>query len=147
VRIHHLNCGSLCPRGGKAFGGAGGPLSPAPMCCHCLLIEGEDGLILVDAGLGVEDVNEPRRLGLLFNAMVRPRLDVAETAIRRVVDLGYRPSDVRHTCRRISTSTMQEGSPTSPTPRSTFSQPSFARPRIDRPSASEAAIAWRRSRR
>ena len=28
-----------------------------------LLIEGEDGLILVDSGLGVEDVNDPRRLG------------------------------------------------------------------------------------
>jgi glyoxylase-like metal-dependent hydrolase (beta-lactamase superfamily II) len=96
VRIHHLNCGSLCPRGGRLFGGAGGPLSPAPMCCHCLLIEGDDGLILVDAGLGVEDVNEPRRLGFLFNAMVRPRLDVAETALRQVVDLGFRPSDVRH---------------------------------------------------
>jgi glyoxylase-like metal-dependent hydrolase (beta-lactamase superfamily II) len=96
VRIHHLNCGSLCPRGGKLFGGAGGLLSPAPMCCHCLLIEGEDELILVDSGLGVEDVNEPRRLGFLFNAMVRPRLDVAETALRQVADLGYRPSDVRH---------------------------------------------------
>jgi glyoxylase-like metal-dependent hydrolase (beta-lactamase superfamily II) len=96
VRIHHLNCGSLCPRGGKLFGGAGGPLSAAPMCCHCLLIEGEDGLILVDSGLGVDDVNEPRRLGFLFNAMARPRLDVAETALRQVADLGHRPSDVRH---------------------------------------------------
>jgi glyoxylase-like metal-dependent hydrolase (beta-lactamase superfamily II) len=96
LRIHHLNCGSLCPRGGKLFGGAGGPLSPAPMCCHCLLIEGDDGLILVDSGLGVEDVNEPRRLGFLFNAMVRPRLEVAETALRQIVDLGYRPRDVRH---------------------------------------------------
>ena len=96
MRIHHLNCGSLCPRGGRLLGGAGGPLSPAPMCCHCLLIEGDDRLILVDTGLGVEDVNEPRRLGLLFNAMMRPRLEVAETALRQVVDLGYRPSDVRH---------------------------------------------------
>jgi glyoxylase-like metal-dependent hydrolase (beta-lactamase superfamily II) len=66
------------------------------MCCHCLLIEGDDRLILVDAGLGVEDVNESRRLGLLFNAMARPRLEVAETALRQVVDMGYRPSDVRH---------------------------------------------------
>ncbi|HEY5206135.1 MAG TPA: MBL fold metallo-hydrolase, partial [Roseiarcus sp.] len=96
MRIHHLNCGSLCPRGGKLFGGSGGPLSPAPMCCHCLLIEGDDGMILVDSGLGVEDVNEPRRLGFLFNAMLRPRLDVAETALRQVADLGFRPSDVRH---------------------------------------------------
>ena len=78
------------------FGGAGGLLSPAPMCCHCLLIEGDDRLILVDTGLGVEDVNEPRRLGHLFNVMMRPRLEVAETALRQVVDLGFRPSDVRH---------------------------------------------------
>ena len=96
VRIHHLNCGSLCPPGGRLFGGAGGLLSPAPICCHCLLIEGDDRLILVDTGLGVEDVNEPRRLGLVFNVMARPRLEVAETALRQVVDLGYRPSDVRH---------------------------------------------------
>jgi glyoxylase-like metal-dependent hydrolase (beta-lactamase superfamily II) len=96
VRIHHLNCGSLCPRGGGLLGGAGGPLSPAPMCCHCLLIEGDDRLILVDTGLGVEDVNEPRRLGFLFNAIARPRLEVAETALRQVADLGHRPSDVRH---------------------------------------------------
>jgi glyoxylase-like metal-dependent hydrolase (beta-lactamase superfamily II) len=66
------------------------------MCCHCLLIEGDDRLILVDTGLGVEDVNEPHRLGHLFNIMARPRLEVAETALRQVVDLGYRPSDVRH---------------------------------------------------
>jgi glyoxylase-like metal-dependent hydrolase (beta-lactamase superfamily II) len=96
VRIHHLNCGSLCPRGGRLLGGAGGPLSPAPMCCHCLLIEGDDRLILVDTGLGVEDVNEPQRLGFMFNAMAQPRLEVAETALRQVVDMGYRPSDVRH---------------------------------------------------
>ena len=95
MRIHHLNCGSLCPRGGRMFGGAGGPLKPAPMCCHCLLIEGDDRLILVDTGLGVEDVNDPRRLGFLFNAMTRPRLAVAETALRQVADLGFRPDDVR----------------------------------------------------
>jgi glyoxylase-like metal-dependent hydrolase (beta-lactamase superfamily II) len=59
-------------------------------------MESDDGLILVDSGLGVEDVNEPRRLGSLFNAMVRPRLDVAETALRQVADMGFRPSDVRH---------------------------------------------------
>ena len=96
MRIHHLNCGSFCPPGGRLFGGAGGLLSPAPMCCHCLLIEGEDRLILVDTGLGVDDVNEPRRLGRLFNVLMRPRLEIAETALRQVVDLGYRPSDVRH---------------------------------------------------
>jgi glyoxylase-like metal-dependent hydrolase (beta-lactamase superfamily II) len=66
------------------------------MCCHCLLIEGDDRLILVDTGLGVEDVTDPRRLGFLFNAVTRPRLEVAETALRQVADLGFRPNDVRH---------------------------------------------------
>ncbi len=41
------------------------------MCCHCLLIEGDDRLILVDTGLGVEDVTEPKHLGFLFRAMAR----------------------------------------------------------------------------
>lgn len=96
MKIHHLNCGSMCPRGGRLFGGAGGPWAPVQMCCHCLLIESGDGLILVDSGLGVEDVAEPKRLGLLFNAATRPRLEVSETALRQVADLGFRPADVRH---------------------------------------------------
>jgi glyoxylase-like metal-dependent hydrolase (beta-lactamase superfamily II) len=96
MRIHHLNCGSLCPHGGALFGGTGGPWATAPMCCHCLLIEGDDGLILVDSGLGVEDVGDPKRLGFLFNALTRPRLEVAETALRQVADLGFRIADVRH---------------------------------------------------
>ncbi len=66
------------------------------MCCHCPLIEGEDGLVLVDTGLGVEDCAEPRRLGPLFRLLTRPRLEVAETALRRVADLGFRVDDVRH---------------------------------------------------
>ena len=96
MKIHHLNCGSLCPRGGRLFGGAGGPWAKAPMCCHCLLVEGRNDLILVDTGLGVEDVADPGRLGFLFNTLVQPRLEVAETALRQVADLGFRVSDVRH---------------------------------------------------
>jgi glyoxylase-like metal-dependent hydrolase (beta-lactamase superfamily II) len=96
MRIHHLNCGSMCPRGGRLFGGAGGPWAAAPMCCHCLLIESEEGLILVDSGLGVEDVADPKRLGFLFCAATRPRLEVSETALRQVADLGFSVADVRH---------------------------------------------------
>src|SRR5271157_5149604 len=88
MRVHHLNCGSMCPVGAGLIGGA--------MCCHCLLIEGEDGLILIDSGLGVEDVANPRRLGRLFRATVRPRLRIAETALRRIADLGFCVADVRH---------------------------------------------------
>jgi len=96
MRIHHLNCGSLCPRGGALFGGTGPVWSPARMCCHCLLIEGEDGLILVDSGLGVDDVADPSRLGFIFHAAMRPKLEVAETALRQIADLGFRVADVRH---------------------------------------------------
>jgi glyoxylase-like metal-dependent hydrolase (beta-lactamase superfamily II) len=96
MKIHHLNCGSMCPRGGRLFGGAGGPWAPAPICCHCLLIESENGLILVDSGLGVEDVSDPKRLGFLFRAGAQPRLEVSETALRQVADMGFRPADVRH---------------------------------------------------
>src|SRR5579871_3956472 len=96
MRVHHLNCGSLCPRGGRLLGGSGGPWAKAPMCCHCLLVEGRDGLTLVDTGIGVEDVSDPRRLGFAFNALIGPTLDVAETALRQVADLGFRTDDVRH---------------------------------------------------
>jgi glyoxylase-like metal-dependent hydrolase (beta-lactamase superfamily II) len=96
MRIHHINCGSMCPRGGRLMGGVGGPWAPAQLCCHCLLIESEDGLILVDTGLGVEDVSDPSRLGFMFCAATRPKLDVSETALRQVADRGFRPADVRH---------------------------------------------------
>ena len=96
MRIHHLNCGSLCPRGGRLFGGSGPIWSPARMCCHCLLIEGEDGLVLIDSGLGVDDIADPSRLGALFRIAARPRLDMAETAFRQIADLGFRVSDLRH---------------------------------------------------
>ena len=88
MRIRHLNCGSMCPAGSRLVGGQ--------MCCHCLLIESDVGLILVDSGLGVEDVADPRRLGWLFRLATRPQLRMAETALRQVADLGFRVSDVRH---------------------------------------------------
>ena len=78
----------MCPLGAGLVGGQ--------MCCHCLLIESDGGLVLVDSGLGVEDVSDPRRLGWLFRAATRPRLRIAETALRQVADLGFRVSDVRH---------------------------------------------------
>ncbi|MBI5926838.1 MAG: MBL fold metallo-hydrolase [Aquabacterium sp.] len=96
MKVHHLNCGSMCPLGRRLLNGEGGWLAPAHMCCHCLLIEGKDGLILVDTGLGTADVANPRRLGMGFNAVVRPRLLMSETALHQIRDLGLDPRDVRH---------------------------------------------------
>jgi glyoxylase-like metal-dependent hydrolase (beta-lactamase superfamily II) len=94
--IHHLNCGTMCPRGARMLVGEGGLLANARLVAHCLLIEGAGELVLVDTGFGSADVREPRRLGGPFNAVVRPRLDGAETAITQVHALGFDPADVRH---------------------------------------------------
>ena len=82
MTVHHLNCGTMRP-----------PLAPA-MVAHCLLVERPEGLLLVDTGYGSDDVADPRRLGLPFKALVRPALDLAETAAAQIRALGLDPADV-----------------------------------------------------
>jgi glyoxylase-like metal-dependent hydrolase (beta-lactamase superfamily II) len=96
MRIHHLSCGSLCPHGGRLVGGEGGLLSTANVICHCLLIEGSDGLVLVDTGFGTDDARNPAQLGQPFRAVLRPRPQVAEAAVTQVERLGFAATDVRH---------------------------------------------------
>jgi glyoxylase-like metal-dependent hydrolase (beta-lactamase superfamily II) len=86
----------MCPRGARMLTGEGGLLAQARLVCHCLLIEGADGLVLVDTGFGLDDVRNPRQLGRVFNAVLRPRADAAETAISQIRELGFQPEDVRH---------------------------------------------------
>ena len=96
MKIHHLNCGTLCPYGGKLVSGEGG-FGGAHMVCHCLLIEAGDSLVLVDTGFGADDAAHPyRRLGVPFTAAFRPQADAAETAVERIRGLGLDPTDVRH---------------------------------------------------
>lgn len=72
-------------------------LGPATLVCHCLLIESDRGLVLVDTGFGLEDMRRPReRLAGFFRALNRPARDESMTAIRQIEKLGYAPSDVRH---------------------------------------------------
>ena len=95
MRIHHLNCGSLCPHGGRFLGGEGGLLSTAEIVCHCLAIESDDGLVLVDTGFGMEDARNPRQLGPIFGLMnAKPRPET--TALRQLEELGFAAADVRH---------------------------------------------------
>jgi glyoxylase-like metal-dependent hydrolase (beta-lactamase superfamily II) len=93
--IHHLSCGTLCPRGARFITGEGSALGEARLVCHCLLIEGAEGLVLVDTGFGVDDVRRPRQLGLVFNALLHPRLHAAQTAVAQIRALGFDPGDVR----------------------------------------------------
>jgi glyoxylase-like metal-dependent hydrolase (beta-lactamase superfamily II) len=97
MRVHHLNCGTMCPLGGALMYGVNrGPA--AKLVCHCLLIETDrHGLVLVDTGLGSRDALRPRpRLSPFFMALLRMRLDPEETALRQVERLGFRARDVRH---------------------------------------------------
>lgn len=95
-RVHHLNCGTLCPWGGRLLSGKGGFLGSARMVCHVLLIEGADGLVLVDTGFGSGDVRDPGQLGRPFLTVVRPRLETNETAVSQLHERGFDPADVRH---------------------------------------------------
>lgn len=89
MKIHHLNCGTMCP-----FGVGEGFKLTGRFVCHCLLIETEAGLVLVDTGLGRGDIE--RGMGRLFEWSCRPALDVKECAISQVQALGFDPADVRH---------------------------------------------------
>ncbi len=72
-------------------------LGPSPLTCHCLLLETEAGLVLVDTGIGTLDVTAPLpRLSRFFVGLLRPRLDMEETALHQIQRLGFAPADVRH---------------------------------------------------
>lgn len=80
--VHHLNCGTFTPVG-------------IPECVtHVLALEFDHGLVLVDVGLGQQDVAHPiRGLGQALRA-VRPRLRRADTAIQQLAGLGFTADDV-----------------------------------------------------
>jgi glyoxylase-like metal-dependent hydrolase (beta-lactamase superfamily II) len=97
MRIHHLNCGCMCPVGGRLWDGVSrGPT--AQLVCHCLLVETDSsGLVLVDTGFGSRDVEDPYgRLSPLFIHMNRIRLEHRYTALAEVTGRGFSPRDVRH---------------------------------------------------
>jgi len=83
--VHHLNCGTLHA-----------PPGP-PASCHCLLLEGDDGLVLVDAGIGIQDGRDPeRRVGREAIQAAGFQFHDDQAAVSRVEALGRRASDVKH---------------------------------------------------
>jgi glyoxylase-like metal-dependent hydrolase (beta-lactamase superfamily II) len=90
VRIHHLDCGTLCPPLARRLLGHG------HMVCHCLLVEHPAGLVLVDSGIGTADIDHPGRLPRGFRLLAGDRLRRAATAVEQVRSLGFDPHDVRH---------------------------------------------------
>lgn len=95
--VHHLNCATQCLVGGCLVSGEGSVFRRVPLVCHCLLIETNSGLVLVDTGLGLKDIESPQeRLGKRFRLLAQPRLDPDETAVRQIERLGFSTEDVRH---------------------------------------------------
>ncbi|MBX9628539.1 MAG: MBL fold metallo-hydrolase [Gemmataceae bacterium] len=81
--IHHINAGTLQA--------PGGPVA----VCHCLLLEDPAGLALVDAGIGLLDCRDPAgRIDQQIIDIGGFRFDPADTAVRSVEALGFRPGDV-----------------------------------------------------
>jgi len=85
MRVHHLNCGSMFPY-----------FPRVRAIVYCLLVETNDGLLLVDTGFGIKDYTDPTRLMRLFTRSLRTPCDLEETAARQVVKLGYNVEDVKH---------------------------------------------------
>ncbi|MBF6180679.1 MBL fold metallo-hydrolase [Nocardia otitidiscaviarum] len=92
--VHHLNCATMCPLGGRALTGSGG-LITGSLVAHCLLVESKDGLILVDTGLAAADTAASGRLPLGMRMLARPMPRPEQTALHQVRHHGYRPEDVR----------------------------------------------------
>jgi glyoxylase-like metal-dependent hydrolase (beta-lactamase superfamily II) len=83
VKVHHLNCGTM-------------NLLGTPLVCHALLVETNNGLVLIDTGFGTHDCGAPaRRIGA-FRHVIRPHLLHTETATAQIESLGFGPADVRH---------------------------------------------------
>lgn len=62
--------------------------------CHCFLIETGAKLVLVDTGIGREDMRKPSRLGLMAPLLGVTKSDGSNSAFDQVKKLGYSPEDV-----------------------------------------------------
>jgi glyoxylase-like metal-dependent hydrolase (beta-lactamase superfamily II) len=86
MKVHHLNCATMRP-----------PLVAGGIVAHCLLIETDQGLVLVDTGFGTNEVTNPKgTIDGLSRALLKPLLDINETAISQVERRGHTAEDVRH---------------------------------------------------
>lgn len=84
----------MCPVCGPLFGQKG---LRAKVVCHCLLLETDQGLVLVDTGLGVQDyLHTQARLGNLVSRLGRIENNLELTALAQIQNLGFSSKDVKH---------------------------------------------------
>lgn len=81
--VYHLNCGVLHS-----------PPNP-PASCHCLLIENGGRLLLVESGIGLQDIANPlERIGQAAIAGAGFQFEERQTACRQIEKLGFRRTEV-----------------------------------------------------
>ncbi|SDI30353.1 MBL fold metallo-hydrolase [Chryseobacterium jejuense] len=83
-RIHHLNCVRIAiPMNDDVIG-------------HCLLIEEDDNLLLIDTGVGIKDVEHPNeRIGNELIELAGFQFDMEVTAFHQIRKLGLNPTHVK----------------------------------------------------
>ena len=62
----------------------------------CLLVETDQGLTLVDTGLGLQDYTHPTWFTQFFRIITSMPFDLQEAAVNQIQRLGYRPEDLKH---------------------------------------------------
>lgn len=86
MAIHFLNCFTCSAR--------------VPLHWHsgalCLLIETNQGLVLVDTGPGQDDYVHKTGIIRTFQVATIVPMNPQEAAVRQVARLGCQPKDVRH---------------------------------------------------
>jgi glyoxylase-like metal-dependent hydrolase (beta-lactamase superfamily II) len=80
MRVHHLNCGSFVNG----------------MVSHVLLCETDDGLVLVDSGVGVREIVGARARAKVHFKLLGHAMRESEAALRQIEALGYQADDVKH---------------------------------------------------
>jgi len=86
LTIHFLNCFTCNARWPRSW----------KTGLLCLLVETNQGLVLIDTGLGTEDYAQPSWFIQLFRIITQMPFDPQEAAIHQVKRLGFTPEDVRH---------------------------------------------------
>jgi len=84
MKVHHLNCVQIESPFGMGIG-------------HCLLLEDQEKLTLVDAGIGLAETREPeKRLGKALIESTGFILEEERTAIKQIEGLGLDPERVQN---------------------------------------------------
>lgn len=92
MKVYHLNCISTCP-----LGCSHNILDRGRLSNHCLLVETNRELVLIDTGFGLNEVRDPQtRLSKFFLKQLQPDFKEELTAFRQIQRLGLDPRDVRH---------------------------------------------------